>query len=78
MIATTIFKEGINIPELNVLVNATMGKSDIATMQVIGRGLRKTATKTEIIVYDLFDPSHPFLVASFGERVCLYSDLGWI
>ena len=78
VIATTIFKEGINIPELNVLVNATMGKSDIATMQVIGRGLRKTATKSEIIVYDLFDPSHPFLISSFGERVCLYSDLGWI
>jgi superfamily II DNA or RNA helicase len=78
VIATTIFKEGINIPELNVLVNATMGKSDIATMQVIGRGLRKTATKSEIVVYDLFDPSHPFLISAFGERVCLYSDLGWI
>lgn len=78
VIATTIFKEGINIPELNILINASMGKSDIATMQVVGRGLRKTATKTEILVYDIFDPSHPFLISSFGERVSLYSDLEWL
>jgi superfamily II DNA or RNA helicase len=78
VIATTIFKEGINIPELNVIINAVGGKSDISTTQAIGRGLRKTATKKEVIIYDIFDPSHNYLISHFGERVCLYSELGWI
>jgi len=78
VIATTIFSEGINIPELNVIVNAAGGKSEIKTMQSIGRGLRKTSLKGEIIVYDIFDPSHHFLISHFGERVSLYTELRWI
>jgi superfamily II DNA or RNA helicase len=78
VIATTIFSEGINIPELNVIINAAGGKSEIKTMQSIGRGLRKTATKSEIIVYDIFDASHHFLVSHFGDRVSLYSELKWL
>jgi superfamily II DNA or RNA helicase len=78
VIATTIFSEGINIPELNVIINAAGGKSEIKTMQSIGRGLRKTATKSEIIVYDVFDPSHHFLVEHLGHRLSLYTELGWM
>jgi superfamily II DNA or RNA helicase len=78
VIATTIFSEGVNIPELNVLINAAGGKSEIRTIQAIGRGLRLTETKKELIFYDIFNPSHPYLVSHFGERVCIYSDLGWL
>lgn len=78
VIATTIWKEGVNIPELNVIINAAGGKSEIGTLQAIGRGLRLTDTKKQLILYDLFDPSSTFLVSHFGERVCLYSDMNWI
>ena len=78
VIATTIWKEGVDLPELNVIINAAGGKSEIGTLQAIGRGLRLTKTKRQLILYDIFDPSNNFLISHFGERLCLYSDMNWI
>jgi superfamily II DNA or RNA helicase len=78
VIASVIFTEGIDLPELNVLINAAGGKSEIRTLQSIGRGLRKTKNKDEVIIYDVFDPSSKFLVEHFGFRFCTYCDAGWI
>lgn len=78
VIATTIFREGIDIPELNVIINAAGGKSEISTLQAIGRGLRLTKTKRQLTLYDIFDPSNRFLVEHFGERICLFSNMNWI
>lgn len=78
VIATTIWKEGIDLPELNVIINAAGGKSEIATLQALGRGLRITPTKKTLILYDTFDNSHYYLISHFGERICLYSDNNWL
>lgn len=78
VICTTIWKEGTNIPSLNVIINAAGGKSEIATLQTIGRGLRKTKDKDVVFIYDIYDPSHRFLIAHFGERFSLYCDNGWV
>lgn len=78
VIATTVWKEGISIPSLNVVINAGGGKSEIATLQSIGRGTRTTPEKTEVIIHDFFDQSHPFLLDHFGERFCLYMNNQWI
>jgi len=78
VISTTVWKEGINIPNLNNVINAAGGKSEIATLQAIGRGLRKTSSKSHVTIYDFFDPGHPYLIAHFGERLCLYMDMEWI
>ena len=78
VISTTVWKEGINIPNLNNVINAAGGKSEIATLQAIGRGLRKTTSKSHVTIYDFFDPGHPYLIAHFGERLCIYMDLGWL
>ena len=78
IICTSVFREGINIPELNVLINAAGGKSELATIQAIGRGMRKTETKSHLVIHDFFNPSHRFLIDHFGTRLCLYFDLGWM
>jgi superfamily II DNA or RNA helicase len=78
VIATTIFKEGVNLPSLDVIVNAAGGKSEIATLQSIGRGLRTTKDKTEVILIDFFDNSHRYLIEHFGERLCLYMENNWL
>lgn len=78
VIATTIWDEGVNIPSLNVIVNAAGGKSEIKALQRIGRGLRTAEGKDTVIVYDYFDPSHHFLIGHFGERFTLYCEKGWI
>lgn len=78
VIASTIWKEGVDIPSLGAIVNAAGGKSEIATIQTLGRGLRTTPDKSEIVFYDFFDNSHPYLISHFGERITLYFDLGWM
>jgi superfamily II DNA or RNA helicase len=78
VIATTIWKEGVNIPSLDCIINAGGGKSEIATLQSIGRGLRTTKDKTEVLLIDIFDRSHHFLINHFGERLCIYIDQGWV
>jgi superfamily II DNA or RNA helicase len=75
---TAVWREGVNIPELNVVINAAGGKSEIMTLQAIGRGLRKTENKSDLTIVDIFDPSHRFLIEHFGERLCLYMDNNWI
>jgi len=77
-ICSSVWKEGINIPSLDVVINAGGGKSEIAVLQAIGRGLRKTSDKKEVIIVDFFDPSHHYLISHFGHRLCLYCDNGWI
>jgi superfamily II DNA or RNA helicase len=78
VIATTVWKEGINIPSLNVCINAGGGKSEISTLQSVGRSLTKTEGKDHAVIVDLFDPSHHYLISHFGERVILYTDQGWM
>jgi superfamily II DNA or RNA helicase len=78
VIATVIWREGINIPSLDVVINACGGKSEIMTIQAIGRGLRKTDDKDEVVIVDIFDPSHHYLISHFGHRVTLYMDQGWM
>jgi superfamily II DNA or RNA helicase len=78
VLSTTVWKEGINIPNLHNVINAAGGKSEISTLQAIGRGLRKTDEKSMVVIYDFFDPGHPYLIAHFGERLCLYMDMGWL
>lgn len=78
VISTTVWKEGINIPSIDAIVLGGGWRSYIPIIQSIGRGLRIFDGKLEVIVHDFFDPSHNSLVSQFGERLCLYFDMGWI
>jgi superfamily II DNA or RNA helicase len=75
---TVVWREGINIPTLDAVINAAGGKDEKATLQAVGRGLRRTKNKKTVTIYDFFDPSHPYLIGHFGERLTLYMDEGWL
>jgi superfamily II DNA or RNA helicase len=77
-IATTSWKEGINIPSLDVVVNATGYKSAIMNEQLFGRGRRATKKKKEVLLIDCFDSTHPYLIDAFGERISMYCERGWL
>jgi superfamily II DNA or RNA helicase len=77
-IASTAWKEGINVPSLNVVFNAGGGKDELPVLQTIGRGLRRTDEKDMVIIYDFFDPSHYYLISHFGQRVTLYMENNWL
>jgi superfamily II DNA or RNA helicase len=75
VVCSTVWKEGINIPNLKMVLNAAVGKD---VLQALGRGLRKTSEKDVLWFYDIFDNSHHYLVDHFGQRLTFYMDQGWI
>ena len=78
IIATNIWNEGVNIPNLNVLINAAGGKSEISTIQMASRSLTATTEKKYGLIIDIFDDSNNYFISHFGERICLYMEEGWI
>ena len=77
VITTTVFREGVDIPSLDVVVNACGGKGEIMTLQAIGRGLRSTKDKSEVIVVDFLDIGK-FLSIHAIKRISLYIEQGWM
>jgi len=78
IVCNVVWREGINIPSLNTIVNAGGGKSLTLVTQMLGRGLRRTGSKTDFFLVDFFDPSHHYLIEHFGQRISFYSENGWL
>ena len=55
LIGTKILQTGINIEEITHFINARGMKSEIATLQALGRALRRHETKEKVFVYDFLD-----------------------
>ena len=68
VIISTIFSEGVDIPSLDVLINAEGGKSPTATFQKVGRALRPYKDKKECIYIDFIDP-YKFLLDHSNQRI---------
>lgn len=54
-VSSSVFDESINLPNLQVMIVASAGKSGISVIQRLGRILRKTETKNEAWMYDMYD-----------------------
>lgn len=55
VVATRVYNESVDIPRLNVVIQAAAMKSGNATVQRIGRQLRLFEGKNEAIMYDFYD-----------------------
>jgi len=55
LIGTKILQTGVNIEEVSHFINARGMKSEIATIQALGRALRKHHSKEVVYVYDFMD-----------------------
>jgi len=55
LLATGIFDEGVDIPEIQTLIKAAGYKSEGRNIQQLGRGLRKSEGKTDLNVIDFLD-----------------------
>lgn len=69
IVATKVFTEGVNIPELRVIINGAGGQSVIEVLQQVGRGTRTTESKTTFTVYDVGDKGDPILHKHARARV---------
>lgn len=71
-IASGIFNEGIDVQGLNVCINTTACDSPVTAMQILGRTLRRTETKTEVDFYDIADTSVRWLGQHSASRLQMY------
>ena len=71
------FSTGVNIKNLHNVVFASPSKSRVRNLQSIGRGLRKSDTKTKVVVYDIVDDikhgnRENYVLKHFKERLKIY------
>ena len=69
IVASKIFNESINIPNLKVVINASGGKSGIAVLQRIARALRLHDSKDMAVIYDFNDIFNYKLEEHSRERI---------
>jgi len=77
VIATTVWKEGVNVLSVGAIVIAGGGKSELILLQSIGRGFRRDTGKDEIIIVDFIDIGR-YISDHFCERLSVYVENGWI
>lgn len=68
LIGTKILQTGVNIEEITHFINARGMKSEIATLQALGRALRRHDDKDVVYVYDFMDRENYLLQHSKARK----------
>jgi superfamily II DNA or RNA helicase len=76
VVCSSVFSEGVDIPSLASVVLAAGGKSVIAVLQRIGRGMRRTADKATFQIWDFEDRTHRILEDHMQARKRAYKREG--
>jgi superfamily II DNA or RNA helicase len=71
-----VFKLGIDLPSIEVLIRCDGGKSKISTIQILGRALRVKGDRRRVKVYDFFDDTQKHLRSHSRKRLRDYKGLG--
>jgi superfamily II DNA or RNA helicase len=72
LIATKIYDEGVDLPNMDVLVLAGGGKSQVQALQRVGRALRAAPGKDRAIIVDFLDNQHATLRSHSERRIQIY------
>ena len=76
LVCSVIFQEGVDIPELRSVVIGSGGKSVIAALQRIGRGMRRAEGKDTFEVWDIADKGNKWLEKHTQARLNAYTSEG--
>jgi len=74
LIGTRILQTGVNIEEISHFINARGLKSEISTLQALGRSLRRN--REEVYVYDFKDSGVKWLSIHSNKRIAAYKSEG--
>jgi superfamily II DNA or RNA helicase len=74
-----VFSTGVNIKNLSNVIFSSPSKSRIRNLQSIGRGLRRSETKTAAVLYDIADDltwkkRKNYTLLHFAERMKIYGE----
>lgn len=71
-----IFSTGINLPDLDIIINASGNKTNIGTIQSIGRAMRKTKNKEFAYYYDFYDYGARYFQTAAEQRMKILQEFG--
>ncbi len=71
-----IFSQGISVDNLDIIINAGANKSDIMTIQSIGRCMRKNENKEFAYYYDFMDENERYFRLASNQRQSILKDFG--
>jgi superfamily II DNA or RNA helicase len=77
VISTMCWKQGVDFPQLQILIRADGQSSNIASVQIGGRVTRLSGDKAVGIVYDFYDYWDPFFIERTNTRKKTYHKCGW-
>ena len=82
LVASEIYREGIDIPEVDVAVLAGGGRGEIRVLQWVGRSLRPRPDKAEVLIYDVRDgrsaaAKKDYLAQHTAARLAIYEAQGF-
>lgn len=78
LVASVVFQEGVDIPSLESVIIASGGRSVIAALQRIGRGMRTNGgSKTTFEVFDILDLGTPMFERHARRRMNTYVREGY-
>jgi superfamily II DNA or RNA helicase len=77
VVATVVWREGVNIKSLNAIIIAGGGKNEKDLIQACGRGARIDEGKNEFVIVDFVDEAR-YLSNHFCARLGVYIKKGWI
>lgn len=70
----SIFAEGIDVPALDLVINASANKGSVKTVQILGRVLRKLEGKENAQYIDFIDETKFFRLASLARKKILFKE----
>lgn len=77
VISTGVYKQGVDFPQLSVLVRADGSPSPIASIQIPGRISRLSKDKNRAVLYDFRDTFNKTALNNFYARRRHYLAAGW-
>jgi superfamily II DNA or RNA helicase len=72
LLASNIYKKGITLPEVQILVNVDGGEEDSLIIQKRGRALGTTKTKKRALIIDFFDVCEDYFSKHASNRLKVY------
>lgn len=71
-----LYSTGINIPEIDIIINVSGNKSSISVLQSIGRVMRKTKNKEFAYYYDFYDYGSKYFTSASKQRINILKEFG--
>jgi superfamily II DNA or RNA helicase len=78
LISTSVLREGVDIPNIECLIIAFGGLSSVATLQSVGRSLRKLrGSSRPVVIVDFMDRGGAYLLKHSKKRLATYESEGF-